>query len=176
MQLVFTEHSKVKQVIYAVSQTICNRFVLSAVSFQINLWQSPSYTDCFSWVFFFPPFWNLVPVGHATWNSLDWSCYLCRRALVPPLGCAPWACPTSPSLHRSHCWSLGASWGPAITRAQITAVGRPPLCCWLWTLSLWLTDNHVPHTQPHDSFIFAHFSFWHFYVCEYIKKKVDQME
>lgn len=120
---------------------------------------------------FFPPFWNLVPVGHATWNNLDWSCYLCRRALVPPLGCAPWACPTSPSLHRSHCWPLGASWGPAITRAQITAVGRPPLCCWLWTLSLWLTDNRVPHTQPHDSFIFAHFSFWHFYVCEYIKKK-----
>ena len=56
MQLVSTEHSKVKEVIYAVSQTICNRFVLSAVSFQINLWQSPSYTDSFSWVFFFPLF------------------------------------------------------------------------------------------------------------------------
>lgn len=30
--------SKMKEVMYAVSQTICNSYVLSAVSFQINLW------------------------------------------------------------------------------------------------------------------------------------------
>lgn len=38
MQLIFTDHSKMNKVMYAVPQTICNSCVLSAVSFQINLW------------------------------------------------------------------------------------------------------------------------------------------
>ena len=148
MQLIFTDRPKIRYrwcILYP--QVICNDSVFSAVSFQINLGQSPAMTlipsgESFVLESLFHLFWKACFIWMHDLQQSILSCYLCRNVLLP-LGCAlqPVSLPLTPSsqsllatwrslLPGNHCSTNNScQWRPCADcgcKECITEIWQPP--------------------------------------------------